>query len=56
MNEQYDKKRLISSSLDTTVKVIDPVSFKSLHTFKFPAPVLSAAVSVRLASSSSFFN
>ena len=53
MNEQYDKKRLISSSLDTTVKVIDPVSFKSLHIFKFPAPVLSAAVSVRLASSSS---
>ena len=45
MNEQYDKKRLLSSSLDTTVKVIDPVSFKPVHTFKFPAPVLSAAVS-----------
>lgn len=45
-NEQNDKKRIITSSLDSSVKVVDPISFKVVHNFKFPDPILSVAVSV----------
>ena len=45
-SEKYEKKRILSSSLDGAVKVIDPVSFKVVHNFKFPDPVLSVAISV----------
>lgn len=45
-NEQAEKKRVLTSSLDGAVKVIDPVSFKVVHNFKFPDPILSVAVSV----------
>jgi hypothetical protein len=40
------KNRFLSSSLDGAVKVMDPVSFKVLHNFKFPDPILSVAVTV----------
>ena len=42
----YDKSRILSSSLDGAVRVIDPLTYTVLHNFKFPDPVLSVAVSV----------
>ena len=45
-SDKYEKKRILSASLDGAVKVIDPVSFKVVHNFKFPDPVLSVAISV----------
>lgn len=38
--------RVLSASLDGAVRVLDPTSFKPLHSFKFPDAVLAAAVSV----------
>lgn len=38
--------RFLTSSLDGMVRVINPVSFKVTHNFKFPDPVLSVAISV----------
>lgn len=44
----YNKQRVLSAGLDGGVKVIDPVSFKVTHNFKFPDPLLSIAVGVRV--------
>ena len=43
---RHSKTRILSSSLDGAVRVIDPASYTVLHNFKFPDPVLSVAVSV----------
>ena len=40
--------RFLTSSLDGMVRVINPVTFKVTHNFKFPDPVLSVAISVGL--------
>ena len=40
------KSRVLSASLDGSVRVIDPASFAVVHNFKFPDPVLAVAVSV----------
>ena len=40
------KSRVLSASLDGAVRVIDPTSLAVVHNFKFPDPVLAAAVSV----------
>ena len=42
----YGVQRVLSAGLDGGVKVIDPVSFKVTHNFKFPDPLLAVAVSV----------
>ena len=49
-SDQSDRKRVVSSSLDGSVKVIDPITFKVVHNFKFPDPILSVAISVRFQS------
>lgn len=46
----HEKSRILSSSLDGGVRVIDPLTYTVLHNFKFPDPVLSVAVSVSLLS------
>ncbi len=43
-----EHKRLLSGSLDHHVKVYDLTSYEVVHSLKFPAPVLSVAVGVRL--------
>lgn len=44
---QHERTRILSSSLDGTVRVIDPATYTVVHNFKFPDPVLAVAVSVR---------
>jgi U3 small nucleolar RNA-associated protein 15 len=43
----YDasRSRLFTSSLDSTVKVLDTNTYKIIHVIKYPAPVLAAAIS-----------
>ena len=48
-SDTTDKKRMVTASLDGAVKIVDPVTFKVVHNFKFPDPVLSVAVSVSIA-------
>ena len=38
--------RLLTGSLDQMVKVYDIASYKVVHTMRYPAPVLSLAISV----------
>ena len=45
-SEDNSKQRIVTSSLDGSVKIVDPVSFKVVHNFKFPDPILSVAISV----------
>jgi U3 small nucleolar RNA-associated protein 15 len=40
------KSHLLTASLDHQVKVIDLATFKIVHSFKFPAPILSLGISV----------
>ncbi|WWC92202.1 uncharacterized protein L201_007156 [Kwoniella dendrophila CBS 6074] len=40
-----EKKRVLTGSLDTMVKVYDVEDWKVVHTMRYPAPVLSLAVS-----------
>ncbi|OCF58551.1 U3 small nucleolar RNA-associated protein 15 [Kwoniella mangroviensis CBS 10435] len=40
-----EKKRVLTGSLDTMVKVYDTEDWKVVHTMRYPAPVLSLAVS-----------
>lgn len=47
-SDTSDKKRVVTSSLDGSVKIVDPVTFKVVHNFKFPDPILSVAISVGL--------
>ena len=45
-SDTTDKKRVVTASLDGAVKIMDPVTFKVVHNFKFPDPILSVAISV----------
>lgn len=45
-SDTTDKKRMVTASLDGAVKIVDPVTFKVVHNFKFPDPILSVAISV----------
>ena len=46
--------RLLTGSLDHMVKVYDVGTYKVVHTMRYPAPILSLAVSVSLTSRSAF--
>jgi U3 small nucleolar RNA-associated protein 15 len=43
--------RLLSGGLDQMVKVYDIANYKVVHTMRYPAPLLSLAISVRRSSS-----
>jgi U3 small nucleolar RNA-associated protein 15 len=41
-----ERKRLLTGGLDHMVKVYDVEDWKVVHTMRYPAPILSLAVSV----------
>ena len=40
------RRRLVSASLDAQIKFHDVATFATVHSIRFPSPVLSAAVAV----------